>query len=149
MKAALFIICFCLIVCPCCRSRRVSVEASALRRSDSVATLRSIGARALTRETEVVVVTMRRDTLGRMVEVARDITRTVTKEAETSIHGDTAAFHAETIQQDNREEKMAVTATQHARRGFNWFVAGVWLGFTALVTLLAAFVIKKGATRWT
>ena len=148
MKAAL-VVCICLVVCTCCRSRRVSVEASALRRSESVATLRSIGARALTRETETVVVTMRLDTLGRMVEVARDITRTVTKEAETSMQGDTAAFHAETEQEYNQEEKTAVTATQHARRGFNWFVAGVWLGFTALVTLLAALVIKKGATRWT
>lgn len=149
MRHVFFLVCFCLVVCYGCRSRRVSVEASALRRSDSVATLRSIGARALTRETETVVVTMRRDTIGRLVEVARDITRTVTKEAETSIQGDTAAFHAETTQEYNQEEKTAVTATQHARRGFNWFVAGVWLGFTALVTLLAAFVIKKGATRWT
>lgn len=126
-----------------CRSRKEVAIAATERHSDSVASLRSIGARELTREMETTTIVMRPDTLGRLVEVARDVTRSVTRETETAKQADTAVFHSETMQNTVKETKTQETRQDTARENATAFVAGVWVALTLLVAGLAAILYMK------
>lgn len=126
-----------------CRSSKELKALGFERHADSVAALRSIGARELTREVETTVVTMRPDTLGRLVEVARDVTRSVTRETETAKNADTAVFRSETMQNTIQETKTQETRQDTARANATAFVAGVWVAFTLLVAGFAAILYMK------
>lgn len=123
-----------------CRSKNV-VAIATERHADSVASLRSIGARELTRETETTTIVMRPDTLGRLVEVARDVTRSVTRE--TAKQADTAVFHYETMQNTVKETKTQETRQDTDRANATAFVAGVWVALTLLVAGLAAILYMR------
>lgn len=126
-----------------CRSRKEVAIATTERHTDSVASLRSIGARELTRETETTTIVMRPDTLGRLVEVARDVTRSVTRETETAKQADTAVFHSDTMQNTIQETKTQETRQDTERANATAFVAGMWVTFTILVAGLAAILYMK------
>ena len=143
MKTVFFILLLVPAVAVGCRARKEDTHTSIERHSDSVAALRSIGARELTREVETTVVTMRPDTLGRLVEVARDVTRSVTRETETAKKADTAVFRSETMQNTTQEKKTSETQNDTARRATTAFVAGMWVAFTVLVAGLAAILYMK------
>ena len=98
-----------------CRSRKALSLTSLERHADSVGVLRSIAARELTRETETTFVTMRPDTTGTLVEVSRDVFRTVTRETENAIKSDTGTFQAETMKNTTKEEKTQETQPSEAQ----------------------------------
>lgn len=130
-----------------CRSRKAVALTSLERHADSVGVLRSIAARELTRETETTVVTMRPDSTGTLVEVSRDVFRTVTRETENAIKADTGAFHAETMQDTIKEEKTQETQTSEAKGHSRAFVAGMVATAVLLASGLAAITYAKWKSR--
>ena len=130
-----------------CRSRKAVALTSLERHADSVGVLRSIAARELTRETETTVVTMRPDSTGTLVEVSRDVFRTVTRETENAIKSDTGAFHAETMQDTIKEEKTQETKTNEAKGRSRAFVAGMVATAVVLASGLAAITYAKWKSR--
>lgn len=132
-----------------CRTNR---EASSLtvteRHADSVAVLRSIAATAIATESETTVIVMRPDTVtGELRIVAKDITKTVTRKAETARRGDTAAFVAKDKQKDTRTEKTRENASNTAQTSRIGFLAVVWLCFAMLGAALALYVHAKWKSR--
>ena len=130
-----------------CRSRKAVALTSLERHADSVGVLRSIAARELTRETETTVVTMRPDSTGTLVEVSRDVFRTVTRETENAIKSDTGSFHAETMQDTIKEEKTQETQTSEAKGRSRAFVAGMVATALLLASGLAAITYAKWKSR--
>lgn len=151
------IILFCLLsLFPClygCRSKRVTVDASHAtgRHSEGVAALRSVAARIVGGTVEVVTVKARTDTAGEMQVVAIDTVRTAYTLAEAAVTGDTARFaHSDTLTDTLHEEnatQAARTATAGTRKGFTAFAVGIWFGFTLLVVLLVAILLRQWTSR--
>lgn len=130
-----------------CRSRKAVSLTSLERHADSVGVLRSIAARELIRETETTVVTMRPDTTGTLVEVSRDVFRTVTRETENAIKSDTGAFHAETMKNTTKEEKIQETQPSEAKGRSRAFFAGMVATAVLLASGLAAITYAKWKSR--
>lgn len=125
-----------------CRAHKEEHSSSLMRHTDSVATLRSLAARELTREVETTVVTLRPDTTGMMVEVARDVVRTVSRETECSKTADTSSFHA--AKHTNQENKTQETRPDESKGHANAFVAGA----TVAAVLLAAGLLAIHYAKW-
>lgn len=143
-KRLLFLIVFILTGC---RSKSEAVDASLVteRHSEGVGVLRSIAATAVERETETMVVVMRPDTAGVLQVVSMDVTRRVEKSTETTEKGDTTRFSASDTRTDivHEEEAVQATETTQTRKGVTAFVVGVWVGFAAIVAVLAAILLKS------
>lgn len=131
----------------CACRQKESLTANSERHADGVATLRSLAARELTRETETTVVTMRPDTTGNLVEVARDVVRTVTREAENATQGDTTTFHAETMQNTTEEKKQGETRRKETGTAPIAFVAGAVSASMLIVSGVAAILYAKWKSR--
>lgn len=124
-----------------CRSKADTV---AVRHADSVAALSSMAAATLDRVETWETLVMRADSLGRLVPVSRDVIRHTEKASESAMRGDTAFFSASTEQQlHHQETKKAAEAAQTSRAGFTGFAIGVWIAFSALVLLLASYMLSK------
>lgn len=130
-----------------CRSRKELNASDFGRHADSVAVLRSIAARELVSETETTTIVMRPDTLGRLVEVARDVVRIVTRTAETAMQGDTAFFVAETKQHSTNTKKTQETLQGEAKRQPVAFLFGMWAAFSMLAFGLALYLVKTWTSR--
>lgn len=128
-----------------CRSKSLTVTSE--RHADGVATLRSLAALELTRETETTVVTMRPDTAGNLVEVSRDVVRTVTREAENAMQGDTTTFHAETMQNTKEETNQGETQRKETGTAPIAFVAGAVSASLLIVSCVAAILYAKWKSR--
>lgn len=123
-----------------CRSKADTV---AVRHADSVSALRSVGASTLDRVETWETLVMRADSLGRLVPVSRDVIRHTEKASESAMRGDTAVFAASNEEQHHQETKKAAEAAQTSRAGFTGFAIGVWAAFSAVVLLLAAYLLSK------
>lgn len=135
-----------LLMLASCRSETVTVDT--VRRSDSVSSLRSIAARDLQRVEVWETLVMKADTGGNLVPVSREIKTHSEKASETAKTHDTTRFSSAVEESFHQDEKKPAEATETPRMGFSWFIAGVWVGFSLLVCLLAVFVIKKGLKKW-
>lgn len=131
-----------------CRTIR---EASHLtdteRHADSVAVLRTIAATAIATESETTVIVMRPDTTGRLRIVAKDITKTVTRKAETAKRADTAVFETKAKQTDIRTEKTRESESNTAQTACVGHIVGMWGCFAFLATLLALYLYAKWKSR--
>ena len=135
MKVLLFII---LLTFVGCRSRRV--EAVAVRRTDSVAGLRSLKTTAIERETVWQTVTVRPDTTGRLRVVAVDIVRGVGREVET-VADTSSSFAFMDSREDTKETVTATAATAEATGGGAVGLCGlVWLVLAAFVLLFGKYI---------
>ena len=123
-----------------CRSKD---DAVAVRRADSVAALRSVGASTLDRVETWETLVMRADSLGRLVPVSRDVIRHTEKASESAMRGDTAVFAASNEEQHHKDTHKAAEAAKTSRAGFTGFAIGVWVAFSALVLLLATYILKQ------
>lgn len=131
-----------------CRTiREDSSLAATERHADSVAVLRSIAATAIATESETTVIVMRPDTTGRLRIVAKDITKTVTRKAETAKRADTAAFEAKARQTDIRTEKTSESESNAAMACHSGFIVGMWGCFTLLAAALALYIHAKWKSR--
>jgi len=131
-----------------CRTiRETSSIAATERHADSVAVLRSIAATAIATESETTVIVMRLDTTGRLRIVAKDITKTVTRKAETAKRADTAAFEAKARQTDIRTEKTRESESNAAMTCHSGFIVGMWGCFTLLAAALALYIHAKWKSR--
>lgn len=131
-----------------CRTiREASSLAATERHADSVAVLRSIAATAIATESETTVIVMRPDTTGRLRIVAKDITKTVTRKAETAKRADTAAFEAKARQTDIRTEKTRESESNAAMACHSGFIVGMWVCFTLLAAALALYNHAKWKSR--
>ena len=123
-----------------CRSKADTV---AVRHADSVAALSSVAATTLDRVETWETLVMRADSLGRLVPVSRDVIRHTEKASESAMRGDTAVFAASTEQLHHQETETAAEAAKTSRAGFTGFAIGVWVAFSALVMLLASYMLSK------
>lgn len=141
MKTLLFTIL--LAVCLSgCRSKSSFVTV-AERSLDSLVSLRSMSAKALERVEVWETVTMRPDSSGALVVVARDIVRHETRQTETESKADTAVSSvSEQRLESETEETVAGTAAAE-RRGTWRFVAFMWCFWASLAVLLAVYMSRK------
>lgn len=130
-----------------CRSRKELTASDFGRHADSVAALRSIAAHEIVTESETTTIVMRPDTLGRLVEVARDVVRTVTRTAENAMRGDTAVFVADTKRHSTETIKTQETLQGEATRRPAAFLYGMWAAFTLLAFGLLLYLAKTWTSR--
>lgn len=131
-----------------CRTiREASYLTDTERHADSVAVLRSIAATAIATESETTVVVMRPDTTGRLRIVAKDITKTVTRKAETAKRADTAVFVAKVEQMDVRTEKTRESESNTAQAARVGHIVGVWSCFAFLASALALYLCARWKSR--
>lgn len=132
----------------CSTSREASSLADTERHADSVAVLRSIAATAIDTESETTVIVMRPDTItGELRIVAKNITKTVTRKAETAKRADTAVFVTNVEQTDYREEKTRESESNAAKAYHAGFIAAVWGCLTLLAAVLALYILAKWKSR--
>lgn len=131
-----------------CRSHSQTIQNDTVRHSDSVSTLTSVSASTIDKVEVWETIVMERDSLGVLAPVRHDIVRHTEKATQSETRDDTAAFEASSEEKYQNNEKTVTAAPNEARRRFNWFVAGIWLGFAALAAMLVAYLIKKGKGRW-
>lgn len=131
-----------------CRSHSQTIQNDTVRHSDSVSTLTSVSASTIDKVEVWETIVMERDSLGVLAPVRHDIVRHTEKATQSETRDDTAAFEASNEETYQHNEKTVTAAPNEARRTFNWFVAGIWLGFAALAAMLVAYLIKKGKGRW-
>lgn len=132
-----------------CKAKTIAVDTTSvtLRHADSVASLRSIHATELDRETVVETIVVRPDTAGNLQVVAHDIVKTTERKAETTRTGDTSRFVAQSERSDVQREKMQETQGNTKAEGKGYAAATVWGGFAALAALLALFLYTKWNSR--
>ena len=131
-----------------CRSHSQTIQTDTVRHADSVATLTSVSSSTLDRVEVWETIVMERDSLGVLAPVRHDIVRHTEKATQSENRDDTATFEASNEETYQHNEKTVTAAPNEARRTFNWFVAGIWLGFASLAAMLVAYLIKKGKGRW-
>lgn len=123
-----------------CRAKAGTVS---VRHADSVAALRSVAASTIDRVETWETVTMRADSLGRLVPVSRDVTRHTEKASGRAMRGDTGVFKASVEELHHEENETRPAATETSRAGFTGFAIGMWTAFTGVTLLLAAYLLKK------
>ena len=123
-----------------CRSK---ADTMAVRHSDSVAALSSLSASTLDRVETWETLVMRADSLGRLVPVSRGLVRHTEKSSESAQRGDTAVFAALNEEQHHQETQKAAEAVKTSRAGVTGFAVGLWFAFSAVVLLLAAYLLSK------
>ena len=123
-----------------CRSKADTV---AVRHADSVAALSSVSATTLDRVETWETLVMRADSLGRLVPVSRGLVRHTEKSSESAQRGDTAVFAASNEEQHHQETQKAAEAVKTSRAGVTGFAVGLWFAFSAVVLLLAAYLLSK------
>lgn len=141
MKTLLFtiLLAFCLSGC---RSKS-SFAAVAERSLDSLASLRSMSAKALERVDVWETVTMRPDSSGALVVVARDIVRHETRQTETESKADTAVSSVSEQRLESETEETSAGTAAAERRGTGRFVAFMWGLWASLAVLLAVYMSRK------
>lgn len=123
-----------------CRSKS-SFVAVAERGLDSLASLRSMSAKALERVEVWETVTMRPDSSGALVVVARDIVRHETRQTETESKADTAVLSVSEQRLESETEETSAGAAAE-RGGSGRFIAFVWGLWASLAVLLAVYLSK-------
>ena len=145
MKTLLFTILLASCLSGCflsgCRSKS-SFVAVAERSLDSLASLRSMSAKALERVEVWETVTMRPDSSGALVVVARDIVRHETRQTETESKADTAVSSVSEQRLESETEETAAGTAAAERRGTGR-VAFMWGLWASLAVLLAVYMSKK------
>lgn len=152
MKPNFFIIvlsCVCAVAVGGCRtSSESSSFAASGRHADSVAALRSIGAKCIERESEVTTIVMRIDTAtGELRVVEKGIVKTVEKSAENAVRYDTARFFVQAKEETEQRTETAVERTGTSRGRGAGFIAGMWLCFATLGATMALILHAQWKSR--